>query len=77
MALQSAILHSMGLLYALTAEPAHLALCRTVLSEIQLPPCGDYMRNALAGKQFYQGTQPRWEGLITCVGLAQVGASPI
>ena len=33
---QSAILHSMGLLYALTAEPAHLALCRTVLSEIQL-----------------------------------------
>ena len=37
-----------------------------------MPPCGDYLRNALAGKEYYQGSQPRWEGLLSVMGIAQM-----
>ena len=30
----------------------------------------DDVRNALAGKPFYQGSQPRWEGLISVMGVS-------
>jgi hypothetical protein len=50
----------------------YLDLCNTILQEFQMPPCGDYVRNALAGKQFYQGSQPRWEGLHGVIGIAEM-----
>jgi DUF1680 family protein len=67
-----ALLHGMALLYALTGTKAYSELCDTILLEFQMPPCGDYVRNALAGKQFWQGSQPRWEGLHAVCGIAQM-----
>ena len=65
-------------------KPEYMALCFTCLAEVQLPggepdPCGDFVRQALAGKQYYQMPSPRWEGLIFCLGIAQmavVSANP-
>ena len=37
-----------------------------------MPPAGDYLRNALAGKQFYQGSQTRWEALCGILGFAEL-----
>jgi hypothetical protein len=67
-----AILHSMALLYSHTANPAHVALCETILAEWQLEPAGDYLRRALAGDPFFSGSQPRWEGLMSIMGLAEL-----
>eukprot|EP00039_Didymoeca_costata_P011282 m.157630 g.157630 ORF g.157630 m.157630 type:complete len:854 (-) comp15121_c3_seq2:179-2740(-) len=68
----SAIIHAIACLYSITGEQSYLQLCNTILQEFQLAPCGDYVRNALAGKQYYEGSQPRWEGLISVLGIAQM-----
>jgi DUF1680 family protein len=67
-----AILHSMACLYSRTTQPSLLTFCRMVLAELQMPPAGDYVRNALRGQQFYQGTQPRWEALCGILGFAEL-----
>eukprot|EP00729_Bicosta_minor_P022688 gene22688-13427_t len=67
-----AILHGMALLYSTTGKKAYLDFCNVILLEFQMPPCGDYVRNALAGKQYYEGSQPRWEGLHAVLGIAEM-----
>ena len=67
-----AILHSVACLYTRTREQKLLDFCNVVLAELQMPPAGDYLRNALAGKQFYQGSQTRWEALCGIMGFAEL-----
>jgi len=67
-----AILHSVACLFTRTRDPKLLAFCNVVLAELQMPPAGDYLRNALAGKQFYQGSQTRWEALCGVMGFAEL-----
>ena len=47
-----------------------LKFCQMVIAELQIPPAGDYIRNALKGQQFYKGSQPRWEALCGICGFA-------
>ena len=58
-----AVSHGLCLLYRQTGEPRYLALVRAIEQDWQRPPAGDYVRQALAGRAFYQMPKPRWESL--------------
>ena len=67
-----ATLHSMACLYTRTKDPKLLHYCHLILEQLQMPPCGDWLRNALAGKHFFKSTCPRWEGMCAIMGLAEL-----
>ena len=67
-----AILHSMACLYSKTRGPELRVFCEMVCAELQIPPAGDYIRNALKKQEFYQGSQPRWEALCGIIGFAEL-----
>ena len=68
-----AILHSMAVLYTRTHDPKLLAFCNVVLAELQPPVTNlDFLRNALAGREFYQGGSTRWEALCGIMGFAEL-----
>jgi hypothetical protein len=61
-----------ALLYARTREQRYLDFCNVCLAELELPPAGDYLRNAMKGQPFYKGSQTRWEGLCGILGFAEL-----
>lgn len=65
-------IHSLCLLYKLTREERYLALAREIERDFESPAAGDYLRQALAGKEFFQFPKPRWEGLHPIMGLAEL-----
>ena len=67
-----AIIDSIAWLYRLTKTPTYLALCKTFLLSWQIPGCGDFLRRALAGKDYFSGPAPRWECLHAVMGLAEL-----
>ena len=67
-----AAIHSLGLLYQVTHNQAYLDLARQILDEFQDPRAGDYVRTALAGKEFHQCRKPRWESLHAIQGIAEL-----
>jgi len=68
-----AAIHSLCLLYEVTKTPAYLELARQIADdEFQDKLAGDYVRLALAGKEYYQGPKPRWESLHAIQGLAEL-----
>ena len=68
-----AAIHSLCLLYEVTKTPAYLELARQIADdEFQDKRAGDFVRLALAGKEYYQGPKPRWESLHSIQGLAEL-----
>jgi hypothetical protein len=67
-----AVIHALGLLYEVTGKRAYLDLARQIVDEFQDKRAGDYVRAALAGKEFYQCRKPRWESLHAVQGIAQL-----
>jgi DUF1680 family protein len=67
-----AAIHSLGLLYEVTRRRAYLDLARQIANEFQDDRAGDYVRAALAGKEFYQCRKPRWESLHAIQGIAEL-----
>jgi DUF1680 family protein len=65
-------IHSLGLLYRVTQTRAYLDLARQIVDEFQDQRAGDYVRTALAGKEFFQCRKPRWESLHPIQGVAQL-----
>ncbi|HTQ10026.1 MAG TPA: beta-L-arabinofuranosidase domain-containing protein, partial [Fimbriimonadaceae bacterium] len=65
-------IHIFTLLYATTGEPRYLALARSIEEDFATPPSGDYIRQSLAGRAFYQLPKPRWEGLHAVQGIAEL-----
>ena len=65
--------HSMCLLYRSTGKAAYLNLAKEI-AEQEFPLAGDYVRTALAGKEFYQTPLPRWESLHPIMGIAELYA---
>ena len=67
-----AVIHSLGLLYAVTHTPAYLELACQIVDEFQEKGAGDYLRVALAGKEYFEGPKPRWESLHAIMGMAEL-----
>jgi DUF1680 family protein len=64
--------HSLALLYRRTKSQKYLDLAKQIVDEFQEKGAGDYLRSALAGKEFFQGPKPRWESLHPILGLAEL-----
>jgi DUF1680 family protein len=69
-----AVAHVLALLYELTGTQQYLDLVQQIEAEwasdrcfVKEPlghvRCGDFVENALAGREFFNGTRPRWEAL--------------
>ncbi|HMN27636.1 MAG TPA: glycoside hydrolase family 127 protein, partial [Caldilineaceae bacterium] len=67
-----AMSHGLCLLYKQTGNPRYLALVREIEADWQRPPAGDYVRQALAGKAFYEMPKPRWESLHDVQAIAEL-----
>ena len=65
-------IHALCLLYRRTGEQRYLAMARAIEKDFETPPAGDYLRTALAGKEFFETPRPRWESLHAIQGLAEL-----
>lgn len=65
-------IHSLCLLYERTGESRYLAMAKEIEKNFQAKTAGDYIRCALAGKEFYQMPKPRWESLHPIQGIAEL-----
>jgi uncharacterized protein len=60
------------LLYRLTGEVRYLRMAEQIVTEFAVPPAGDYLNAAIAGKEFWQTPKPRWESLHPIMGLSEL-----
>ena len=69
--------HSLCILYRKTGTRRYLDMALQIVEEFAAeaedgPLAGDYLRLALAGKEFFQSPKPRWESLHPIMGLAEL-----
>ena len=64
--------HSLVLLYARTGEQRYLDMAIKIKDEFAIPPAGDYLRQPLEGKPFWETPKPRWESLHPIMGLVEL-----
>jgi len=67
-----AVIHGFCLLYEQTGEERYLRMAREIEKDWEAPGAGDYVRTALAGKEFYQTPQPRWESLADLQAIVEL-----
>lgn len=65
-------IHIFTLLYEETGEPRYLQLAKEIEKDFEAPPSGDYIRESLKGKEFYQLPKPRWEGLHAVQAISEL-----
>ncbi|HVY72157.1 MAG TPA: beta-L-arabinofuranosidase domain-containing protein, partial [Verrucomicrobiae bacterium] len=65
-----AIIHGLGMLYRVTAEPRYLRMMREI--EKDWEKAGDYVRAGLDGREYFQSPRPRWESLHDLQGLLEL-----
>ncbi|MGQ9591728.1 MAG: beta-L-arabinofuranosidase domain-containing protein, partial [Planctomycetota bacterium] len=65
-----AIIHALVRLYRLSGRERYLRLAREI--ERDWESAGDYLRQGLAGVEFYETPRPRWESLHDIQGLAEL-----
>lgn len=70
--MNQAVIHAFCLLYHRTGEPRYVEMARFIERDWQTPPCGDYLRTALAGRPFFQTPKPRWESLHDLQAIAEL-----
>lgn len=67
-----AVIHAFCLLYEQSGNAAYLRMAQAIEQEWERPPAGDYVRTALAGREFYQTPKPRWESLHDIQAIAEL-----
>jgi DUF1680 family protein len=76
--MHQAPIHALCLLYEHTGHARYLQLAEKVRDEFATsddagrPLAGDYVNEALSGKEFYELPKPRWESLYPLMGLAEL-----
>lgn len=65
-----AVIHGLGMLYRLTAEPRYRRLMQEIEKDWQR--AGDYLRAGLDGSEFFASPRPRWESLHDLQGLVEL-----
>ncbi len=70
--MNQAPVHALAWLYRLTGERRYLRMAEQILEEFAIPPAGDYLNVALAGKEFWETPKPRWESLHPIMGLSEL-----
>ncbi|MHB1460468.1 MAG: beta-L-arabinofuranosidase domain-containing protein [Armatimonadota bacterium] len=65
------VVHIMGILHRETGNPRYLQLMRQIEEDWRKPEAGDYLEQALAGKDFYNTPKPRWESLPILQGIGE------
>lgn len=64
--------HALAWLHRLTGERRYLRMAEQIVGELAIPPAGDYLNAALAGKEFWETPKPRWESLHPIMGLGEL-----
>jgi hypothetical protein len=69
--------HALAILYRKTGKPEYLQMAEQIVDEFSLMKegehlAGDYLNQALAGKEFYEMPRPRWESLHPVLALAEL-----
>ena len=72
-----AVIHGMAILYRMTGTESYLRMAEQIVDELPRRDrdggrAGDFVRQALAGREFYQTPRPRWESLHTLEGLVEL-----
>jgi DUF1680 family protein len=68
-----AIAHGLALLYEYTGEARYLQLVHGIESDWSRPSSGgNFLENAIAGKEFFVGSRPRWESLHDVQAIAEL-----
>lgn len=70
--MNQSIVHGLALLHRATGEKKYLDLAKLVVEDFSAPGAGDYLRQGLAGAEFFQTPKPRWESLHALLGLAEL-----
>ena len=70
-------IHALCVLYRKTQNKNYLGLALQILDEFGAtldgkPLAGDYLRQALLGKEFFETPKPRWESLHAIMALAEL-----
>ena len=64
-------IHSLCLLYKQTGMQRYLALAQQICTD-EFPVYSKWVETSKAGKEFHQSPTPRWEGLHSIMGLAEL-----
>lgn len=65
-----AVIHGLGVLHRVTGKPLYLRQMEAILDDWE--ESGDWLRQGLAGVEFYQTPLPRWESLHDLQGLVEM-----
>lgn len=68
----TSIIHILCLLYGKTANPDYMSLILQIVESWKDEKGGDYIRDAVVGKAFYEFRKPRWESLHAIQGIAEL-----
>lgn len=69
------VVHTFAMLYRKTGKKEYLQFAEEVVKDLEVPPAGDYLRQALQGVEFYQMPKPRWESLHPIQGMLELYAA--
>ena len=64
--------HVFTLLYQETGNKRYLEMAREIVKDFESPGSGDYIRQALAGKEYFEMPQCRWEGLHAIQAIGEM-----
>lgn len=67
-----AIAHGLALLYEHTGQARYLELVHGIEFEWTQPLGGNFLENAIAGREFFAGSRPRWESLHDVQAIAEL-----